>query len=128
MGPLPNKDIGCHETGFEKTCFDMVTQKGCQKWVNVKGTHPQSGAQVDCWACADQWREVLKIEMARSMQMVAASLDKVATAIDKVNDSNMAEALGGINTQMRKFIALNEREMDRVLSDGPHPQLIERVE
>ncbi len=103
MGALPDKDIKCHHTAFEKRCFDMVVEHRCRKWCHFLGKHPQTGADIDAWDCRDQLEHLFWIEAARQQRGTTASVDKLANEVAKANDSGMASALMGLNAQARRM-------------------------
>ncbi len=74
---LPDKKIKCHLTGFEKSCFECVTEHGCRKWTQILGTHPQTGEAVSRWDCADQWAPVLQVEQTAKLNQLATSVDSL---------------------------------------------------
>lgn len=112
MANQPNKDIWCHRTGFKKRCFDMVTNRGCQLWVHVQGTDPQTEQIVSHGACADSWMPKLTIEVAQMVRQNTASTDKVATVVQKHADESVA--IGAMAVQRaRDAVAsmLSEQQM-----------------
>lgn len=96
MGNLPNKTVWCHRTGFEQTCFDMVTQKECQLWVQVIGEHPQTGEMMNSHGCADAFMPMLTIQTARLIGQTTASVDKVATEVKAHRDETVAVGAMGV--------------------------------
>lgn len=58
---LPDEKIFCHRTGFQETCFDMVTRKKCQLWIEVLGNHPQTNETVHKHVCGDAVASLLKL-------------------------------------------------------------------
>ena len=81
--PFPPKDVGCHRTGFQKTCFECVTEHRCRLWQHLIGTDPQTGVGFDFYGCADEFGTKLRIELSQQMRQAGASTDKVATEIFK---------------------------------------------
>ena len=48
----------------------------CVEWINLMGTHPQSGEQINNWMCARVAHSLLLVENANKTRQVAASVDK----------------------------------------------------
>lgn len=97
---LPEKDIMCHRTGFQKSCFDCVTQHRCRLWTHIVGADPQTGAQIDMFGCSDEFTNKLLIENAQQSRQNGASADKVATEIRHFHVSMLKqnqELLEGVN-------------------------------
>ena len=87
---LPDEKIMCHRTGFDKSCFDMVTKCKCQLWVQVQGMDPQTEQIISRSACADSWMPKLTIEVAQMVRQNTASTDKVANEVNAGRDENAA--------------------------------------
>lgn len=81
MPDLPDEKIMCHRTGFDKSCFDMVTRCKCRLWVKVQGMHPQTEKIIDQYDCADAWMPTLILEVASMVRQNTASTDKVANEV-----------------------------------------------
>lgn len=47
----------------------------CVEWINLVGTHPQTGDQINNWMCARVANSLLLVENANKTRMVAASVD-----------------------------------------------------
>jgi hypothetical protein len=64
LNMLPDKAVKCPATGFAKSCFSIVSKGAgvCPKWINVKGSNPQSGEVFDRWGCSDTFMPMLLIE------------------------------------------------------------------
>jgi rhamnogalacturonyl hydrolase YesR len=97
MTTLPKKTVYCHRTGFQHTCFDMVTQKECQLWVQVLGENPQTGEVMNSSGCADAFMPMLTIQTGRLIGQTTASVDKVATEVRKHADESVT--LGSMMVQ-----------------------------
>jgi hypothetical protein len=55
----------------------------CPLWIQVRGSHPQSGEALDRWDCAMAWMPMLLIENSQMQRCTAASVDKVAGVLDE---------------------------------------------
>jgi hypothetical protein len=123
---LPDEKIMCHHTGFEKRCFDLVTQSKCRKWRNVLGANPQTGEQMNIWDCIEGLQHQIQLDTGRAVMQMVASLDKLATEVSSANDAGMANALMGINAQVRRVAEINQAQVDMFISDdrAPQPKLI----
>lgn len=121
---LPDENIMCHHTGFEKRCFDLVTQSKCRKWRNLLGTDPQTGAQLNVWDCVDGLQHQIQLDTGRAVMCMVASLDKLATEVATSNDAGMASALMGLNAQVRRVAEINEAQVDMFITDARAQTLI----
>lgn len=50
---LPPKDLGCHRTGFEKKCRDLVSDGLCNRWRHELVI--VEGKQTTWFDCVDNW-------------------------------------------------------------------------
>lgn len=115
---LPDEKIMCHHTGFEKSCFDMVTKCKCRKWVSFIGAHPQTGAEVNVTDCRDHLEHLFWVEAARQQRGTTASVDKLATEVAKANDAGVGSALMGLNSHLR---VMQQRANDPVFLEEQMP-------
>lgn len=110
---LPSdKTVRCHETGFKKSCFDMVNKYKCRKWVHFTGPHPQTRAIIDQWDCRDHLEHLFWMQAMQAQMHTTASVDKLANEVQKANDGGVANALLGLNREMR-------RQTELISSDAP---------
>ena len=60
--PLHKKDMSevCHK---------------CPWWTQLRGTHPQTGNEIDEWACAVTWLPILMIETAKETRQSAVATE-----------------------------------------------------
>jgi hypothetical protein len=87
MDGLPNKEVMCHHTAFQKRCRDMVVECNCRKWVNIQGVHPQTGEAVNRWDCADHWIPVLMIENSKMQRETGAAVESFRNEMVKSQTS-----------------------------------------
>lgn len=78
---------------IQKTCLTH----GCEFYIHLTGTNPQTGQPTDEWGCTVRWLPILLVENAAQIRQTAASVDKVAT---QVNHSR-AEFIGALPEEAR---------------------------
>ena len=89
---LPDKDIGCHRTGFEKKCRQLVCDGICNRWIEVMGMNPQSGEQIKHYDCVDNWMPTLMLENSQQQRQTAAAVESFRNEMVKMNEaSNLIE-------------------------------------
>lgn len=126
----PDKETMCHRTGFTKTCFECVTQHGCRLWKHValEGDPclPPGAAQsaVDHWDCADSLADLYLRDMLRRQLQTTATVDKLSKEVREANDGGMANALLGINREIRRQTDMLEQSSVTALPASA-PKLIE---
>lgn len=87
---LPDKDIMCHRTGFEKSCFECVTQHGCQLWIAIAGTNPNTGEPINKSVCADAIMPFLTIETAQQSRQAGAAVESFRNEFVRANGMMLA--------------------------------------
>lgn len=102
---LPDEKVMCHETAFEKSCFDMVTKCKCRKWVRMQGKDPQTNADVDTYDCRDHIDHFLTIAVLQAQRQTTASIDAMRDEVRASSDTAMAGAIGHLNRQMMEIAA-----------------------
>lgn len=122
MTHLPEKDIGCHRTGFAKTCRQCVVEHNCQLWQPLRIQADRSNGQVftEKWACADVHALTLGINMLGRQDTTSATVDKLAKTVAESNDQGMGGVLARINAQMQ-----HEREARAQLTMELEPKMLE---
>lgn len=93
---FPDEKIGCHLTGFKMSCFEGVSKHKCQKWANLRGTHPQTGAPVDFWGCTDALSYLVSADFGKQLNELGAAVESLRnenTRIANQQSIQMAEIL-----------------------------------
>lgn len=79
---------------IKKDCIGLQ----CSLFTQVRGTNPQSGAEVDDWACAFAWLPMLLINTAQEMRQGAAATEsfrnQMVDASEKALNLQVAMATG----------------------------------
>lgn len=123
---LPDKETKCHRTGFQLSCFECVTQHGCRLWKNIKlegdpRLDPNAAqSAVDHWDCVDSLMDLYQRDMLRRQLQTTVTVDKLSNEVKQANDAGMANALMGINGQLRKLAS----DTPMLPFDPPAPKLI----
>ena len=86
---------------IKKDCLGLA----CSWFTQVRGTNPQSGAEVDEWACAIVWMPMLAINTAQEVRQGAAATEsdrnERADASEKILKTQVAIAgLLGVSTPL----------------------------
>lgn len=86
MNNLPNKDIGCHRTGFAKSCRDCVVEHNCQLWMQVVGANPNTGEPINHFGCADAFMPILTIENSQMQRQTGAAVESFRNEVVTANE------------------------------------------
>lgn len=69
---------------LKKDCVGLQ----CSWYTQVRGRHPQTGEEVDEWACAIAWTPILLIETAKEARQGAAATESLRNKV--VESAEMA--------------------------------------
>lgn len=72
---LPDEKVGCHHTGFEKKCRQLVCDGVCNRWIQIIGTNPNTGEPVNQFDCVDNWTPMLLIENSQLQRQTGAAVE-----------------------------------------------------
>jgi hypothetical protein len=64
---------------IKKDCVGLQ----CAFFTQVRGTNPNTGEEVDEWACAIKWIPTLIIESANKQRQTTASVDALRNEVDQ---------------------------------------------
>lgn len=78
---------GTHCPLLNKECIQFK----CALWTQLRGTHPQTGEEIDEWACAIAWLPVLLIENAKEVRQGAAATESFRNEVVKRVDRARAQ-------------------------------------
>jgi hypothetical protein len=65
----------------------------CSWFTQVRGTNPNSGKEVDEWACAVTWLPMLMIENSQQQRQTGAAVESFRNEMTKAQQANQAVLL-----------------------------------
>lgn len=65
-------------------------QLDCAWFIQLRGTNPNTGAEVDDWGCAVAWMPVLMIETAKETRQAGAAIESFRNEMVKANSTTAA--------------------------------------
>lgn len=68
--------------------FEPCKQLDCAWFTQVRGTNPNTGAEVDEWACAIAWLPVLMIENSQQQRQTGAAVESFRNEMVKNNEAS----------------------------------------
>ena len=68
--------------------FKKCKQFKCAWFVQMKGTNPNTGKEVDEYACAIAWLPTLLVENAMQARQTGGAIESFRNEMVKANDSN----------------------------------------
>ena len=80
--------------------FEPCKQTDCAWFTQVRGHNPNTGAEVDEWACAVAWLPVLLIENSQQQRQTGAAVESFRNEMVKANEvsQQVLLAAAGANT------------------------------
>lgn len=79
----------CHKCGF---------------YTHVRGKHPQTGEELDHWACAIEWLPTLLIENSQQSRQTGAAVESFRNEMVKANDVTAHLLFSAVSTPDMKRI------------------------
>ena len=76
---------------IKKDCI----QTKCAWFTQVRGTHPQTGQEVDEWGCAISWMPVLLIENSQQQRQTGAAVESFRNEMIDANTKTLQLMLEG---------------------------------
>jgi hypothetical protein len=64
---------------IKKECVEDA----CVWWVQVRGTDPQTGGDIDHYSCAVAWMPLLQIESSQQTRQAGAAIESLRNNVDK---------------------------------------------
>jgi hypothetical protein len=97
---LPDGNITCPHTWHEKKCRDLAMN--CPKFIQVMGTHPQTGDPVSEWGCSDTFLPMLMIENSQQQRQTGAAVESFRNEMVQANavSQQVLMAAAGINSKL----------------------------
>ena len=88
---LPDKEVMCHKTGFEKSCKSLVVDGVCNRWMQIQGNNPNTGEPLNQSKCIDDWTPYLLMENSKMQRQTGAAVESLINNVDKQNNIMIAE-------------------------------------
>jgi hypothetical protein len=68
--------------------FEPCKQLDCAWFVQVRGTNPNTGQEVDEWGCSIAWMPILLIENSQQQRQTGAAVESFRNEMVKANESS----------------------------------------
>lgn len=63
-------------------------QLGCSWYTQIRGTNPNTGAEIDEWGCAITWLPVLLIENSQQQRQTGAAVESFRNEMVRSNEAS----------------------------------------
>lgn len=77
-------------------------QTKCAWFVQLRGTHPQTGEPIDEWGCAVAWNPILQIEASQQARQAGAAVESFRNEMVKANQQNQQLLLAAANASIHQ--------------------------
>lgn len=74
-------------------------QLQCSWYTQVRGTNPNTGAQVDEWGCAVTWLPVLLIENSQQQRSTGAAVESFRNEMVRANETSQQVLLATVRSE-----------------------------
>ena len=78
--------------------FEPCKKLDCNWFIYVRGTNPNTGADIDEWQCAVKWMPLLMIENSMQQRQTGAAVESFRNEMVKANENSQKILLSTINT------------------------------
>lgn len=94
---------------YEPGTFCPLLKKECIKhncawFMEVRGTDPNTGREIDEWACAQAWVPMLLIENTKEQRHTAAAVESFRNEMVRSNENSQRVLLATVNAQAMNTI------------------------
>ena len=97
---LPDKNILCPATAFQRTCRELCGD--CPKFVHIAGVNPNDGQPVDRFGCVDSFIPMLLIENSQQQRQTGAAVESFRNEMVKSNDATARLVAGQLLIEAKK--------------------------
>ena len=80
----------CHQTGFTKSCRELVVDEKCDRWMQVQGNNPNTGEAINQSKCVDDWVPLLLIENSQMQMQTGAAVESLRNVVDTENKKRLS--------------------------------------
>ena len=84
--------------------FEPCKQMECAWFMQVRGHNPNTGAEVDEWACSMAWLPMLLIENSQQQRQTGAAVESFRNEMVKANETSQQVLLASTGIAPTKLI------------------------
>jgi hypothetical protein len=86
--------------------FEPCKQTDCAWFTQVRGNNPNTGSEIDEWACAIAWLPVLLIENSQQQRQTGSAVESFRNEMVKANETSLQVLLA---TAQEKTLVLGSK-------------------
>jgi hypothetical protein len=80
----------------------------CSWFTQVRGTNPNTGKEVDEWACAIAWMPILLIENSQQQRSTGTAVESFRNEMVKANENSQAVMLAMAGIDQRNVLEVKQ--------------------
>lgn len=84
--------------------FDPCKELECAWFIQVRGTNPNTGEEVDDWGCAQAWMPILMIDNSQKQRQTSAAVESFRNEMVKTNEASQKILLATVGVKTEQFI------------------------
>ena len=84
--------------------FEPCKQLDCAWFMQVRGTNPNTGKEVDEWGCAVSWLPILLIENSQQQRQTGAAVESFRNEMVRANETSQQVLLATASIAPTKLI------------------------
>lgn len=88
------------KTGCPLDNFSPCRQLDCAWFTQVRGHNPNTGAEVDEWACAVAWLPILLIENSQQQRQTGAAVESFRNEMVRANQASQQVLLAAADRRL----------------------------
>lgn len=81
--------------------FNPCRQLECAWFLQIRGTNPNTGEELDDWGCSMAWLPVLMIENSQQQRSTGAAVESFRNEMVKANEVNLKVLMSSANAPAR---------------------------
>jgi hypothetical protein len=89
--------------------FNPCRQLDCAWFIQVRGTNPNTGKEVDEWACSMAWMPMLMIENSQQQRSTGAAVESFRNEMVKANQVGQQVLLAAAGVNPAQQILIGEK-------------------
>jgi hypothetical protein len=78
------------KNGCPLNSFNACRQLDCAWFIQLRGTNPNTGKEIDEWGCAIAWQPILMIENSQQQRQTAAAIESFRNEVVATNKATLS--------------------------------------
>lgn len=97
---------------IKKKCIEHK----CAWFTQVRGLNPNTGAEIDEWACAITWMPLMAIEIAQKENQTGAAVESFRNEVIRTNAENQKLYLDSVDKMERGIIPADVTQINPIIN------------